>query len=231
MFGLPNQTTSDWELTLNRAITLETEHLSLYGLQIEEGTPLHRNVRTGATPRPDDDLAATMYEMAMDRLESAGYEHYEISNWSKTGYHSQQNLAYWRNRPYLGVGPGAHSSLQGYRFANLRSPKKYVSTFNGDVPHAEGTIHEGMFAVDFIELTTPQMAMSETMMLGIRLSDGVSRLEFETRFGRTLDDVYSDEIGELTQARLIDDDGDRIRLTRRGKLLGNLVFERFILSE
>ena len=234
MFGLPNQPLQVWERTLSSAIQLGTEHLSLYGLQIEPGTPLQRDVLRGTVPTPDDDLAADMYEMAMDALSHAGYEHYEISNWAKPSYRSRHNLAYWLNQPYLGVGPGAHSSMMGRRFANMKSPRRYIAVI-GSAEDSDETdftqIDEGVVAIDFVEVTSPDMAMSETMMLGMRLSEGMAKSEFERRFEISMSGVYGQEIAALASAGLIEDDGDRIRLTRQGKLLGNNVFESFIISD
>ena len=123
----------------------------------------------------------------MDLLGDAGYEHYEISNWAKPGYRSQHNLAYWLNKPYLGVGPGAHSSMFGKRFANMKSPRRYIervgeASCEDDVrPFA---IVEGESAIDFVEITSPSMAMSETMMLGMRLAEGVSDAGFHNQLWR-----------------------------------------------
>ena len=234
MFGLPNQSLTTWENSLRRAIELKTDHLSLYGLQIEPGTPLQRYVLRGSLPKPDDDLAADMYEMAMDHLHEAGYEHYEISNWCRPGFRSHHNLAYWLNQPYLGVGPGAHSSLMGRRFANMKSPRRYISAISS-AEHTDKSgsapISEGFIAVDFLEATSPEMAMAETMMLGMRLSEGVTKSEFKQRFDIAMCDVYGTAISNLVATGLIEDDGDRIRLTRRGKLLGNVVFEAFIITD
>ncbi len=233
MFGLPLQSVDNWRTSLQTAIGLGTDHLSLYGLQIELGTPLHRNVATGATPMPDDDLAADMYEMAMDTLGDAGYHHYEISNWAQDGKESQHNLLYWLNQPYLGVGPGAHSSLHGLRFSNLKSPRRYIDGSRA-WEHSNGmknSIGNGELAIDFVETTTEAMSMSETMMLGMRLSEGVRFEDFEARFGTSIDEIYGDELNSLTALGLIEGNEDRIALTRKGKLLGNEVFERFILSE
>ena len=234
MFGLPNQSLTVWEHSLKRAIELETDHLSLYGLQIEPGTPLQRDIKRGTVPTPDDDLAADMYEMAMDYLSETGYEHYEISNWCKPGFRSRHNLAYWLNQPYLGVGPGAHSSMMGRRFANMKSPRRYISAIasaNSSDAVALTPINPGVIAVDFVEVTSFEMAMAETMMLGMRLSEGMAKSEFERRFGISMSDVYGQEISKLVSTGLIEDDGDRIRLTRHGKLLGNNVFESFIISD
>ena len=234
MFGLPQQSLSDWSDTLNRAVGLGTEHLSLYGLQIEPGTPLHRDVQIGTIPTPSDDLAADMYEMAMDALDEARYEHYEISNWAKPGHRSQHNLAYWLNQPYLGVGPGAHSSLNGRRFANMKSPRRYIHVIeSADQSPAIDPyrITEGDLAVDFMEVTSLKTSMSETMMLGMRLAEGVSRTEFQRRFGSSMGSVYGPEIEFLTNAGLIEHRNDNIALTRRGKLLGNSVFEQFVITD
>ena len=233
MFGLPNQSLTVWEDSLKRAIELETDHLSLYGLQIEPGTPLQRDVERGTVPTPDNDLAADMYEMAMDYLSDAGYEHYEISNWCKPGFRSRHNLAYWLNQPYLGVGPGAHSSMMDRRFANMKSPRRYISAIASASVSDEvvdAPIEQGEIAVDFVEVTSFEMAMSETMMLGMRLSEGMAKSEFQRRFGILMSDVYGREISKLVSTGLIEDDGDRIRLTRHGKLLGNNVFESFIIT-
>ncbi len=231
MFGLPNQSLETWKQTLGRAIGLGTEHLSLYGLQIETGTPLHRDVELGAVPTPDDDLAADMYETAMDTLDAAGYEHYEISNWALPGYRSKHNLAYWLNAPYLGVGPGAHSSLMGKRFSNMKSPRGYIRTMSDAIDSGSASINVGEVAIDFVETTSLSMAMSESMMLGLRLSDGVSKSNFEARFEKPIDAVYGSEINDLKVHELIEEQHSAIRLTRRGKLLGNEVFERFIIDE
>ena len=122
MYGLPQQSLAQWRDTVERTVALEPEHLSLYALTLEEGTPLRRWVADGRLPEPDPDLAADMYDLARAELATAGYRHYEISNWSRAGRESAHNLAYWLNLEWLGVGPGAHSSLSGCRFWTVRSP-------------------------------------------------------------------------------------------------------------
>ncbi len=234
MFGLPNQSVGQWRKSLLHALNLDTEHVSLYGLQIEPGTPLHRDVKVGKLPAPSDDLAAAMYEMAIDVLEDSGYEHYEISNWAKPGFRSRHNSAYWLNLPYLGVGPGAHSSLNGRRFANIKSPRGYIQAIaNVSLNQVNQTseMAAGDFAIDFVEVTSPKTAISETMMLGMRLAEGISKSEFQSRFNASFDNVYGAEIEYLTDAGLIEAQGERVALTRRGKLLGNTVFEQFLLTD
>ena len=234
MFGLPNQKIENWVSSLETAIELDTDHMSLYGLQIEPGTPLHRNVELGTTPLPDDDLAADMYEKSMVLLESSEYRHYEISNWCRPHMESQHNLRYWLNKEYLGLGPGAHSSLRGHRFANMKSPRRYTETIlnfqESESFNENPIIKQGFVAVDFVEQTTVEMSISETMMLGMRLSRGVSFKDFEQRYGVPMQDMYDDEIEDLISLRLIEYIPHGIRLTRHGKLLGNEVFQRFILT-
>ena len=159
----------------------------------------------------------------MDYLSETGYEHYEISNWCKPGFRSRHNLAYWLNQPYLGVGPGAHSSMMDRRFANMKSPRRYISAIASASVSDEvvgAPVEQGEIAVDFVEDTSFEMAMSETMMLGMRLSEGMAKSEFQRRFGILMSDVYGREISKLVSIGLVEDDGDRIRLTRHGKFLG-----------
>ena len=127
MYGLPNQSVSQWEDTITRLAALGPEHISLYALTLEEGTPMRVWADQGKIPEPDPDVAADMYEMARQVLEGPGYHHYEISNWAMAGLESQHNLIYWRNEPYLGVGPGAHSRLGEYRFWTVPAPREYAS--------------------------------------------------------------------------------------------------------
>ncbi|MBM3945581.1 MAG: radical SAM family heme chaperone HemW, partial [SAR202 cluster bacterium] len=126
MYGLPHQSLDDWTATLGQVTALSPDHLSMYCLTLEHGTPMEQWVKSGRMPEPDADLAADMYVLAEERLARLGYRHYEISNWARPGFESRHNLAYWRNAPYLGVGPGAHSYLGGMRFANLKAPKEYI---------------------------------------------------------------------------------------------------------
>ena len=231
MYGLPNQTLDDWNETLRIAADLNLPHLSLYCLQIERNTPMLVSVQTGQLPTPDDDLAADMYEAAMDALDAAGYEHYEISNWCLPGHRSRHNLGYWKNRPYLGIGPGAHSNLADTRFWNMKPPKQYVEAIRGANNRAAidtASVSPGTMAVDDVEHTPFETQMAETMMLGMRLREGIRFDEFHRRFGRDVRSVYPAEVRELSEHGLITVDEERVRLTRRGKSLGNEVFQRFV---
>ena len=232
MYGLPDQSIDQWRRTLQDTLALGPQHLSLYCLTLEEGTPLEAWVRDGSVPTPDPDLAADMYELAEEAADRSGFEHYEISNWSLPGHACRHNLIYWRNQSYLGVGPGAHSYLQGHRFANLSSPREYIKRISRRADGAStprdfpSALQDG--PVSMVEQVDVRMEMGETMMLGLRLTDGVTEDSFSARFGRGLRDVFGTPIGELEDAGLLQWNGDRLSLTTRGRLLGNEVFQRFL---
>ncbi len=218
MFGLPGQSTETWKRTLDRAINLNPEHLSLYGLTIEHGTPLYDQVRRGLQAPPDDDHAADFYLLAADRLTAAGYDQYEISNWSLPGRQCRHNLVYWHHEPYLGFGAGAHSFIGDRRWWNVRPVPEYIKRVSaGAGPERDG---------ESIERDT---AMGEFMMLGLRLvHEGVTDAAFRCRFGVGLDEVFGDEIDRLVRRGLLERLSDRLRLTSGGRLLGNQVFAEFL---
>src|SRR6266704_3513487 len=138
MFGLPGQTMRHWRETLDRSLELHPEHLSLYSLIIEEGTPFYTWTREGRITPADEDLCADMYEYADERLQAAGYENYEISNWALPGHQCRHNLTYWHNLPYLGTGAGAYSSFGGRRFSNVLAPLEYIRLLKARLrPEAE----------------------------------------------------------------------------------------------
>ena len=232
MYGLPHQSLDQWRQTLQDTLALRPQHLSLYCLTLEEGTPLEAWVRDGSVPTPDPDLAADMYELAEETADRSSFEHYEISNWALPGHACRHNLIYWRNQSYLGVGPGAHSYLQGHRFANLSSPREYIKQISRRADGAStprdfpSALQDG--PVSMVEQVDIRMEMGETMMLGLRLTDGVTEDSFSARFGRGLRDVFGTPIGELEDTGLLQWNGDRLSLTTRGRLLGNEVFQRFL---
>lgn len=219
IYGLPSQSMASWQDTLRQALVLQPDHLSLYALTIEAGTPLAETITGGALSMPDPDLAAEMYELAEAALDVAGYEHYEISNWAKVpGLFCQHNLTYWRNEPYLGIGAGAHSWFGRRRWANVAAPAEYVArVLGGDCPVAmEESIDLGL-------------EMGEMMMMGLRLlNEGVEFERFCKRFAIDLRQWFSDDLAALTELDLIVVDDERVRLSRRGRLLGNQVFLRFL---
>lgn len=221
IFGLPGQRVSTWQATLQQALELAPEHLSLYALTLEEHVPLSRRIARGELPPPDDDLAAEMYELAEAELARAGYVHYEISNWARPGCECRHNLIYWRNQSYLGVGAGAHSWFAGRRWANVRAPQVYIEQVEATgSPLAES------------EDISSALEMAETAILGLRLvEEGVDLGTFRARFGVEFADVYGREVAELVDLGLLEVSPARVRLSPRGRLLGNQVFQHFLPPE
>jgi coproporphyrinogen III oxidase-like Fe-S oxidoreductase len=317
IYGLPDQSPATWYNTLAQASDLAPEHISLYSLTIEEGTPFGDWAAAGRLAQPSPDLAADMYEIADEVLASAGYVQYEISNWARGSgvrgsevresevresevresevresevresevresevrekevrekevrekevrekevresdsgrtpiYQStnlpitippfvcQHNLTYWRNEAYLGFGPGAHSSEDGRRWATIRLVPAYIAQINSIPAVADN--HSGAVAglrpshalpawVDFVEEIDERLAMGETMMLGLRLvEEGVTFERFEQRHGRSMREVFEDEIERLERLGLLERLSDRVRLTREARLVGNQVFAAFL---
>lgn len=232
IFGLPGQSLARWQETLQHALGMKSEHLSLYGLTIEHGTPLERRWSRGLVPLVDDDLAADMYEHAMDCLDAAGYVQYEISNWAlrrnDTIFSCRHNLQYWRNQPYLGFGAGAHGYAGGARTMNVGGIKPFIERCLKTVPHRfpAGPATRRVITLD------RRMELQETMMVGLRLTqDGVSARMFQERFSLSLEECFRPQIRRLEAAGLLEwteKEDPHLRLTRRGRLLGNQVFMEFV---
>jgi oxygen-independent coproporphyrinogen-3 oxidase len=218
IYGLPGQTEERWRRTLSEAIALSPEHLSLYALTVEPGTPLAGRIAEGSFEAPDDDRAADAYEMAEELLAREGFRHYEISNWALPGHKCRHNLVYWRDEEYFGFGAGAHGYHSGRRAWNVSGVQEYIRRIERR-ESAEGG-HE---------LIDGRTEMAELMMLGLRLLDeGVSEQRFRSRFGIGLVDAFGAAIGQLCQRGLIEQTGDTLRLTPRAHLLGNQVFAEFL---
>ncbi len=235
IYGLPGQSLAQWRDTLGRLAALEPAHISLYCLTLEEGTPLQRWVERGQVPRPDPDLAADMYHYARELLGAAGYHHYEISNWSQPGLASRHNLAYWQNLPYLGVGPGAHSGLGGYRFWVMDSPRGYVAAAkqwaaaaDSPPPAITGDWLDSVQPVGGFEPINLDLAAAETLFLGLRLLDGLNLTEASARLGLDLESRYQVQIEELLELGLLEREAPIIRLHPSAYLIANQVFTRFL---
>lgn len=231
MYGLPYQRIEQWESTLAKTLDIAPPHISMYCLTLEGGTPMERWVEQGVMPEPDADLAADMYLMAQDAMREGGYRHYEISNWAKDGMQSRHNLTYWRNEPYLGVGPGAHSYLWRCRFFNIRSPRNYIERMQNacsvDADAAPQDRISSMPVVDEVEQINATLEIAETMMMGLRLDTGISVSGFAKRFGAPPSHYYADALDELSKDGLLHTQEGALRLTHRGKMMGNQVFSRF----
>jgi putative oxygen-independent coproporphyrinogen III oxidase len=244
IYGLPEQTLATWQITVKRILALHPEHISAYALTLEHGTPFGRWSSKGLLPLPDPDLAADMYEWVGETLDASGYVQYEISNWAKDVAGSgaaqsldphrnpslacRHNLQYWRSLPYLAFGAGAHGYANGYRYSNVLRIKTYVerlATTNWPLdtafPLTPATVnhHKQTLTDD----------MSEYMLNNLRLvKAGASDADFKSRFGSGLVDFYAVEVEELIRFGLLEQEGDSIKLTKRGRLLGNQVFLRFV---
>jgi oxygen-independent coproporphyrinogen-3 oxidase len=235
MYGLPNQSMEQWQKTLSSLIELTPEHISLYALTIEEGTPMHRWAAEGKIPEPDSDLAADMYQHAREVLAEAGYHHYEISNWSLPDRACEHNLVYWENGPYLGVGPGAHSRLGDYRFWTVLSPRDYntkAATWadSGVQPLADlvETALQGIPTLGGWEHLSLETTCSETMFLGLRLLDGLNLSEASAIAGTDLAKKFQTPIQECLNLGLLEQDGDCLKLTMQTYLVANQAFTRFL---
>lgn len=234
MYGLPHQTVEPWAASLRWAIDLGVDHLSLYALTLEHGTPLQHRVEQGHVAAPDPDRAADMYEAATEMLAASGFVQYEISNWARMdaefpgeqlSFACRHNLQYWRNEPYLGLGAGAHGYALGWRYHNVRSPHAYVSR----IQHGAAVEAPCTPAVAARRRIGRDEEMDDTMLLGFRLtSEGISLGRFAERFGEDPRLHYDSRLAELGSSGLVEAEADRLRLTPAGRILGNQVFQAFV---
>jgi oxygen-independent coproporphyrinogen-3 oxidase len=217
IYSLPGQTVEDFLETLSTAFSLDVVHYSAYSLIIEPKTVFYNLMRKGKLPVPGEDLEAKMYELVMNEMAANGFHQYEISNFAKEGFESKHNLTYWNNDFYYGFGAGAHSYVNGIRKANYGPLKKYMEPIlNGDLPTMEE--HQ----------VTRTDRLEEEMFLGLRKSDGIKVAQFMKKFGDSPYSIFQKEISELTELGLLKANENEIALTRKGRLLGNEVFEKFI---
>ena len=236
MFGLPNQTKHEWIETLEIIPTIPIQHISMYCLTVEKNTPMYHHVNQGITPMPDQDLAAEMYEIATNFMEQENFRHYEISNWAKNDRLCEHNLTYWKNQQFIGIGPGAHSLLFSYRFSNIESPKKYIQKLKSNLnfhkkDNDNETTKEKLLTIPTTENYEKQdikTKMSDTMIMGLRLDSGIHLNEFENTFQTKIEKIFPGKISKLISENLITKENNQIKLTDKGKLLGNEVFINFL---
>lgn len=222
IFALPYQTLAMWQESLQAALELQPQHLALYALELESGTPMTRDVERGRLPLPDEDLAAEMYELADAMLAQHGLLQYEISNWARPGWECRHNLQYWRNLPYLGVGAGAHGYADGIRYAVVRPIPRYIA-----LACAQEAPMPFPFtaSVEWHERIDPPTAMLEHLFTGLRLvRQGVRESEFQARFGVALSDVFGAQLQKLRDQGLLCYENDTWRLTPSARLISNRVF-------
>lgn len=220
MFGLPNQTMEQWVDTLENAVALPISHISAYSLKIEPRTVFYQLWQKGKLNLVNEDVEAEMYEVMCKLLKEYHFHHYEISNFAKDGHESIHNKTYWKNESYYGFGAGAHSYLGGVRRENYGPLPKYM-----DGIKKRGTAYREEHSV------TKKEQMEEEMFMGLRLLDGVSYEKFYEKFHENIHDVFPGVISHLVEQGLLIDDGSNIKLSEKGLLLGNIVFEQFLLTE
>lgn len=215
--GLPGQRLTDWKRNVEAALELAPEHISAYGLTLEEGTPLRERVVQGDLPAPVGAGDPRWVEWTVERLEAAGYRRYETSNFARPGRECRHNINYWRNGEYLGLGAGAWSYLDGERRRNVADPAQYTRR-----------VEAGEDPVEERERLDRDAALGETIMLGLRMAEGVSRTDLQRRFGVDIHERHGALIERLVQGLLADWDGERLRLTFRGMLVHNAVAVEFL---
>ena len=218
MIGLPNQTLAEVQDSIEEIVSMEPEHISVYSLILEEGTPLFKKVEEGLE-LPDEELERKMYWNVKRILEANGYNHYEISNFAKQGYESKHNLDCWNQKEYIGFGVAAHSYTNGIRYSNIENLEQYIKNYEEDKTEENLVFHEKQ------DMETMQ---KEYMLLGLRKIDGVSIQEFKIKFVANPVFLYHDKLEKLVNEDLIEIDGDQIKLTNKGLDLANIVWEEFV---
>ena len=218
IYALPKQTMEDVKTNVAKAIALDIPHMSLYSLILENHTVFMNRMRRGKLPLPKEDLEAEMFEYIIAELGKAGFEHYEISNFSKPGFESRHNLMYWDNAEYYGIGAGASGYVDGVRYKN-----------HGPIRHYLEAVKAGNARVQE-EVLTLKEQMEEEMFLGLRKKSGVSKKRFEEKFGISFEEQYGAVVSELTEQGLLVPDRDIVRMTKQGLFLGDTVAEKFILE-
>ncbi len=220
MYGLPQQSMEQWKKSLQLALDLELPHYSAYSLIVEPKTIFYIQYAKGKLALPTEDLEAEMYDALMQEMEARGLAQYEISNFAKPGYASIHNKIYWDNDEYAGFGAGAHGYMQGVRYSNHGPIKKYIET-----------VEKGERPIVYQHDVTEAERKEEQMFLGLRKVEGVSSIIYEKKFGETISATYRTVIERLVVDGLLEQDTSGIRLTRKGRFVGNEVFQQFLLED
>ncbi|MDF9611483.1 radical SAM family heme chaperone HemW [Bacillus cereus] len=219
IYALPGQTIEDVKETLDIAFTLGVQHFSAYSLIVEPKTVFYNLMNKGKLRLSGEDHEAKMYEMVMDEMERHGYTQYEISNFSKGDNESRHNLTYWNNEEYYGFGAGAHSYVNGERIQNVGPLKQYFNK-----------IDETGFPYLDVHVVTEKEKMEEELFLGLRKTKGVSKMAFRNKFNVEMNQVFAKQLQNNQEQGLLEESDGYVRLTRKGKLLGNEVFQSFLID-
>lgn len=217
IFGIPTQTFSDWESDLEKALALMPDHCSTYGLTYEKGTLLWKQRQQGQVAPVSEELEGLMYEHALDRLPSAGWEQYEVSNFARPGHACQHNLVYWANEAYYGFGPGAAAYAEGTRTLNTRELGAYLDRcLSGRSPISQS------------ETLEPEARARETLILALRRRQGVHELDFAAQTGFSLEDLVAEPLHQLIKLELLVREHDTVRLTRAGLMVADAVMQALL---
>ncbi len=220
MYGLPGQTMAQWKDSLDKAFALNLPHFSAYSLIVEPKTIFYNQYTKGKLHLPTEDLEADMYDVLMNQMEAHGLQQYEISNFAQSGFSSRHNKIYWENDEYAGFGAGAHGYLAGTRYSNHGPLKKYMDSVNaGELP----LVYE--------HVVTKSEKREEQMFLGLRKTGGITHTIYEEKFHESMHVGYGHVIGKLVSEGLLEHDTIGIRLTRKGRFVGNEVFQQFLLED
>lgn len=220
IYALPGQTMEQVVDNVAKALALDIPHMSLYSLILENHTVFMNRQRRGNLHLPNEDVESDMFEYILQELEKNGFEHYEISNFTKPGFESRHNLMYWDNAEYYGLGAGASGYLNGMRYRNRGPIQHYLKSIR-EKGHAR--LHE--------EILSDKERMEEEMFLGLRKKSGISMVQFEEKFGVSFQERYGQIVADLIAEGLLQCEGDQIRMTKKGLFLGDTVAERFIIEE
>jgi oxygen-independent coproporphyrinogen-3 oxidase len=218
IYCIPHQTLADWQDTLRQALAAQPEHISAYGLSVEEGTPLAADIASGRLPAPDEELYAEMYDTAAETLLAADYQHYEISNFARPGLHCLHNRRYWANAEYLGLGASAHSYRYGLRWNNLHDPAIYTEWLS-----------RGILPVARAEALSAERRLGETLMLGLRCAEGVVEEQVAAACGLAPREVFEKEIQLLCDQGLLIAENGALRIPREKWLISNEALAHFVV--
>ncbi|HCB94028.1 MAG TPA: coproporphyrinogen dehydrogenase [Selenomonas sp.] len=217
MYGLPGQGLEDLKTSVETAMELAPQHISIYGLQVEDGTLFARQQEKGELRLPVDDIVEAMYDYMTEYLPDRGYVRYEISNFALPGYESRHNMGYWTDVPYLGMGAAAHSYMGDSRWNNVSSVEKYIKSVETGLPYRENE-----------ELLDRETEMEEFCFLALRMSAGIDKRAFQRKFDCPIGSVYNEAIEKMKARKLLEETEDHIRLTSLGMKFGNVVFREFV---
>ncbi|SCR13416.1 Oxygen-independent coproporphyrinogen-III oxidase [Staphylococcus aureus] len=220
MYHLPKQTIEDFEQSLDLALDMDIQHISSYGLILEPKTQFYNMYRKGLLKLPNEDLGADMYQLLMSKIEQSPFHQYEISNFALDGHESEHNKVYWFNEEYYGFGAGASGYVDGVRYTNINPVNHYIKAINKE--------SKAILVSNKPSLTE---RMEEEMFLGLRLNEGVSSSRFKKKFDQSIESVFGQTINNLKEKELIVEKNDVIALTNRGKVIGNEVFEAFLIND